>query len=417
MCSWTVEQRLLSLKMFDDTFDAAKLASLLQRDISKNLPDFDRVTAIMHDSVAVIIAAMKFIHQTMVNAVDIICLSHTLDHVGDHMDALLLNKVVSALLTMFGQSKPSRAIWSEVFGNAPRSVSNTRWWSKWEFICDVGKNFGSFSKFVTLLEERRCCPSHANVLKTAMQNDRMELLIELGCCIDFYDPFVRATYHLEGDAFLLPFAFDEISQLCERSAEMQLPSVNAILGKVVEEEKREALRQRSISCISPSVQYFHSRISGDCSAAIAVSMVARLFNPLHVVYTPLEQLDKDLSKCGACFPGISREVLEGMQRELPTYVARARPFHEQFGARENPSWSDRVESCWVWWRNQRVDLPNFIKSILVVATVQASSGAAERVFSILRRVFDENQESAKGDYVEGACMLEYNYRNKRVRRK
>ncbi len=41
--------------------------------------------------------------------------------------------------------------------------------------------------------------------------------------------------------------------------------------------------------------------------------------------------------------------------------------------------------------------------------MQPSSAASERVFSILKASFEEQQDSALQDYVEASLMLQYNH--------
>ena len=66
----------------------------------------------------------------------------------------------------------------------------------------------------------------------------------------------------------------------------------------------------------------------------------------------------------------------------------------------------------VWWRRHKLSLPHWSSAAynLNLASVQPSSAAAERVFSILRSHFDDHQAGALEDYLEAAVMLAYNYR-------
>ena len=43
-----------------------------------------------------------------------------------------------------------------------------------------------------------------------------------------------------------------------------------------------------------------------------------------------------------------------------------------------------------------------------VLLVQPSSGASERVFSLLKNSFGDRQNSALQDYIEASLMLQYN---------
>ena len=49
--------------------------------------------------------------------------------------------------------------------------------------------------------------------------------------------------------------------------------------------------------------------------------------------------------------------------------------------------------------------------VKVIALISPSSAAVERVFSIMRRHFQDDQKRSLEDYVEGSVMLEYNARD------
>ena len=47
---------------------------------------------------------------------------------------------------------------------------------------------------------------------------------------------------------------------------------------------------------------------------------------------------------------------------------------------------------------------------IMIAVLAPSSGAVERLFSVLRQVFDSSNESVKGDYMSTGVKLRYNQR-------
>jgi hypothetical protein len=55
------------------------------------------------------------------------------------------------------------------------------------------------------------------------------------------------------------------------------------------------------------------------------------------------------------------------------------------------------DDLWEWWVNRVDDLPR-MKFILQIATImQPSSAAAERVFSMVQALFNDNQDQALED--------------------
>ena len=67
-----------------------------------------------------------------------------------------------------------------------------------------------------------------------------------------------------------------------------------------------------------------------------------------------------------------------------------------------------------WWKDRKSKLPNWFRVFGEAGILQPSSGCSERIFSILRRMFNDSQQGALEDYKETSIMLRFNemYRNK-----
>ena len=67
-----------------------------------------------------------------------------------------------------------------------------------------------------------------------------------------------------------------------------------------------------------------------------------------------------------------------------------------------------------WWKDRKSKLPNWFRVFGEAVILQPSSGCSERIFSILRRMFNDSQQGALEDYKETSIMLRFNemYRNK-----
>jgi len=63
-----------------------------------------------------------------------------------------------------------------------------------------------------------------------------------------------------------------------------------------------------------------------------------------------------------------------------------------------------------WWCGQKEQLPRWASAVKQVLLVQPSSPTAERVFSILRASFNEQQNWALVDYLQASDMSQYNKR-------
>ena len=68
------------------------------------------------------------------------------------------------------------------------------------------------------------------------------------------------------------------------------------------------------------------------------------------------------------------DIFAGLITELPTYLAKADTVDPQ---------TDVLE----WWKDNAEDLPNWSCAAKKVVLTQPSSGAAERVFSLLNSLF------------------------------
>eukprot|EP00300_Choanocystis_sp_HF-7_P004923 c13783_g1_i1.p1 GENE.c13783_g1_i1~~c13783_g1_i1.p1 ORF type:complete len:105 (-),score=25.43 c13783_g1_i1:24-338(-) len=102
----------------------------------------------MRDSVATNGAAMKIIEGYR-RALDINCFSH----VGDHLKMKEADEAVSALIGMHSTSTIAKSIWKEHFGGKRKSVSATRWWSRFEFCNGVETCWSSMGQLVEKLIE------------------------------------------------------------------------------------------------------------------------------------------------------------------------------------------------------------------------------------------------------------------------
>ena len=54
--------------------------------------------------------------------------------------------------------------------------------------------------------------------------------------------------------------------------------------------------------------------------------------------------------------------------------------------------------------------PKWVSALQKILLIQPSSAASERVFSLLKASFSEQQECALQDYIEASVMLQYNNR-------
>ena len=94
-------------------------------------------------------------------------------------------------------------------------------------------------------------------------------------------------------------------------------------------------------------------------------------------------------------------MLQSLQNKLPTYLALAADVN-------NTSFS--AEDILPFFANHSANLPTWGLFASILAAQQMNSTSAERVFSFLKRAFNETQEAALNDYVQAVVMKRYNLR-------
>ena len=201
----------------------------------------------------------------------------------------------------------------------------------------------------------------------------------------------------EGDGFLFPFVYDEICTLCEICEN----PVNIF------SDESAAEREKSIECVKPAFDYFLQRMKTDCLPRVAMARLARILNPTRVLDIGIS-IDDATAFCNV-FPFKefrTPEFVKSLCEELPAYKSRAASCRiDETGPH---SVTALAEAIWLWWSRQESFLPTWCAAAKVIALISPSSAAVERVFSILRRHFGDDQKRSLEDYVEGSVMLEYN---------
>ena len=96
---------------------------------------------------------------------------------------------------------------------------------------------------------------------------------------------------------------------------------------------------------------------------------------------------------------LSLSLRNGLNAELPTYLALAADIETSVDSLE-------------WWKGhgEADGLATWLFASQKLFLVQPSSAFAERVFSILKHSFGDQQHNSLEDYVEATVMSQYNKR-------
>ena len=163
----------------------------------------------MHDRASVNSVAMCTVCIMYPSVLDIGCMSHAFDCVGENFKTPNLDTFFTLWISLFAHSQSAKALWRERTNRAMASYSKTRWWSRWEVMHQILQQFGDVEPF---LRATSVSPSTCNKLLKILSDPQQIALVkfELAAVIDIGSYFVKGTYNLEGDSLLAVRCYDEV---------------------------------------------------------------------------------------------------------------------------------------------------------------------------------------------------------------
>ena len=155
------------------------------------------IVAAMRDRPFVNDVVMRTIKVMYNQLLDMGCFSHTLDHVGERMNTPILHDFCKTWIGLFSRSLKSCMLWRTQTGLPAPSYSATRWWSQFEA-------FTAFSDVEKFLKNDDLPLAIYTKLRQVLDDPvkTRKLNIEIATTVDAMEPFVKATYKLEGDGAL-----------------------------------------------------------------------------------------------------------------------------------------------------------------------------------------------------------------------
>lgn len=140
---WNINQRLVRINVCSKSVNANQLAQVLNQCLSVEYGvRGNSLLAAMQDGASVNQAALNIVSFISPNMVNVVCFSHTLDNVGNHFEIPTLKEFGSLWIRMFRNSCKAKLLWKDLTGRAPKSYSETRWWSRWEVYQQLMVQFG-----------------------------------------------------------------------------------------------------------------------------------------------------------------------------------------------------------------------------------------------------------------------------------
>ena len=157
---------------------------------------------------------------------------------------------------------------------------------------------------------------------------------------------------------------------------------------------------------------------------VDISKAATVFSPLEVSCLSRDEALRRVELLRAHRQAIDTDTIIGLQDELTKYreliaggacdavIAEGPPGEGAPAEGEEPDDETVCAATLTFFKRYEKKIPTFAKVAKVLAAIPTSSAAAERVFSLLRRMFDDTQTRTFEDMLELALMLKYN--NRRV---
>ena len=122
--------------------------------------------------------------------------------------------------------------------------------------------------------------------------------LELAAAVDYGEPFVKATYSLEGDGPLVLSCYELVQEVV---ASIKVENVQNLQAVIVQISQHVAVQQQlktyAKQCIQPVLDYFNQQLQSSLKNSITAFKAALLCNPckLHQLHPDASSVDQLLS--------------------------------------------------------------------------------------------------------------------------
>jgi hypothetical protein len=266
-------------------------------------------------------------------------------------------------------------------------------------------NLQTMDKIVLLLRATKYAKKSVPKCLEMIDNNQANLRMELASYVDFGKKITETIYDMEGDGFLIIHVYDRLKAiethlgLLEKKDATTCNNIIATanlmstkFGLVASELIAYALDK-----IAPAIQYFRGQLI-KLDSQLKLFKAAKLFSPSYVGARPCNP--EDVNELGAVAVFKNPAILTVLKEEYINYHTLA----VQCPLNVDPL---------LWWPRVSTQLPFWSTACKKMILYQPSSGASERVFSMLRNGIGQQQTSSLEDYQTLSTMLAYNNRNKK----
>ena len=226
--NWMISQRLVRIDICSKSVNSEQLARVLNECLSVEYGiRANSLLAAMRDGASVNEAALNRIAFIFPNVLIVVCFSHTLDNVGNHLAIPTLLQFGNLWIRLFSHSDQAKLAWQDLTGRRPKSYSETRWWLKWEVYQQLLEQFGDVCGFLEMAKEKKICAQIVPQLLEIMSDPQrlIDLKLELPVTVDVGNHFVKASYYLESDGPLVFSCYEKLKAVAEACQTPHFPNV------------------------------------------------------------------------------------------------------------------------------------------------------------------------------------------------
>ena len=465
-----INQRLICVKTLEKSMSGNEVGTFLMGLLLSSYAILPAdIVASIRDSCATNGKAERNLSHVLPNMESMKCISHTLSHVGEHVKLPTVSKFMVHWISLMSHHPSAKRLWKERIGVAMKRFSHIRWCSREECAAQLALKFQFLEGWVDDLIANNVGAVTTSEMSIILQDHALPLQLELALTLDL-ECITSTCYSLEGDGLCILLARKKIDALMATLREMgsdarTLPNLAACLRQksdlkvgtsvyelfteglptpkwfsgniinprtpnlisvrysdntVIDQNENEVrqwidVRQmpewvRLTECIRQGLTYLHNRLTGnlpprdkpyDCSHMYEVLRLCQAFNPTWAVSNVKSELVDQLP---AIVP--LADMGPALQAERISYLSACQD--HPIGPTDDMQ--EFTAAILAWWAQHGRQLPAWSSAAKIVFSMNCNSAAAERVFSMLTRMFGDSQDSALADYIQTALMLAFNKR-------
>ena len=311
-------------------------------------------------------------------------------------------------------STNARACFKTHFGETMVRFQKVRWYVKYEMIKQLFLNYDCIHNWVLECELHDHAPESTAKVRAVLTAASYTLQLEMCILVDAIDLFVRTTYDLEADTVLTFKVYDKLQALVQHVALVRgggaaVPNTRAVASRIIDNNFQHALQaakdqrvaqliDEQLAKVEPCFVYFEQKMV-QLGPSVDVFKAVKVFHPHNIdaMGGNADAVDTLLQ----AIPLIDAATRAQLILELPAYRVMAI-------ADLTLTADTDVEK---WWAHKVGDatIKTWYETAIQVMLLQPSSAAAERVFSMLKALIDDQQAGrALEDYQQAALMIHYN---------